>query len=68
MPWLERTAFPSHLAGLKDDEIKSSHELPRGTDVDAENDELARMLTAAEAVLRDIYWLYSDTSPDRKIT
>jgi hypothetical protein len=25
VPWLERTAFPSHLARLKDEEIKSSY-------------------------------------------
>ena len=23
VPWLERTAFPSHLVGLQDEEIKS---------------------------------------------
>ena len=27
VPWLERTAFPSHLARLKDKEIKSLYKL-----------------------------------------
>ena len=25
VPWLERTGFPSHLAGLRDEEIRSSY-------------------------------------------
>ncbi len=28
VPWLERTGFPSHLVGLKDEEIRSSYQLP----------------------------------------
>jgi hypothetical protein len=28
VPWLQKTAFPSHLAGLTDDEIKGSFKLP----------------------------------------
>ena len=32
VPWLERTGFPSHLAGLSDKEVKSSYRLPnKGT-------------------------------------
>jgi superfamily II DNA helicase RecQ len=73
VPWLERTNFPSHLAGLKDTEIKSSYALPpkRTLDASAENAkdlDLARILAAAEALLRDAYQLCSDTSPDRKMT
>jgi Lhr-like helicase len=70
VPWLERTAFPSHLAGLKDDEIKRSYELPKKTDVDVKGagDELGRILAATEAVLQDAYLLCSDKSPDRKMT
>ena len=29
VPWLERTRFPAHLAGLRDKEISSSYQLPR---------------------------------------
>jgi hypothetical protein len=28
VPWLQKTAFPSHLAGLTDDEIRGSFKLP----------------------------------------
>ncbi|KFZ22884.1 hypothetical protein V502_02629, partial [Pseudogymnoascus sp. VKM F-4520 (FW-2644)] len=37
-------------------------------DEEAANHDLARILRAAEAVLRDAYALYSDTSPERKMT
>ena len=42
IPWLKRTAFPSHLAKLKDEEIKSSYELPpkKELDVDAKDADL----------------------------
>jgi hypothetical protein len=70
VPWLERTAFPSHLARLKDEEIKSSYKLPprKEVDADAKDADLVRILAAAEAVLRDAYQLCSDTSPNRKMT
>lgn len=34
----------------------------------SEDPELVRILVAAEAMLRDVYRLCSDTSPDQKIT
>lgn len=73
VPWLERTDFPSHLARLKDEEIKSSYALPSkkvlGADAeDAKDFNLVRILVAAKVVLRDAYRLCSDTSPDQKMT
>ena len=76
VPWLERTGFPSHLAGLRDEEIRSSYQLPHkgkevgeGGDDDEEADPtIARVVRAAEAILRDAYALCSDTSPERKMT
>lgn len=51
VPWLERTAFPSHIASLKDEEFKGSSKLPSwktttakiaklsvGTDIDTGRD------------------------------
>jgi hypothetical protein len=78
VPWLVRTGFPMHLQGLRDTEIQSSYSLPPpgkktpgsrddGGEGGADTD-LARILTAAEATLRDAYRLCSDTSPDRKMT
>ncbi|KFY69216.1 hypothetical protein V496_00425 [Pseudogymnoascus sp. VKM F-4515 (FW-2607)] len=62
VPWLERTGFPSHLVGLKDEEIKSSSQLPRKSEGDEEADvDLVRIIHAAEGVLRDAYALCSDT-------
>lgn len=66
VPWLERTGFISHLAGLLDVEIKSSYQLPNGNG-DGEG-QLKRICEAAELVLRDAYKLCSDMSPDRKMT
>ncbi|KFY83568.1 hypothetical protein V498_07970, partial [Pseudogymnoascus sp. VKM F-4517 (FW-2822)] len=67
--WLERTGFPGHLVGLKDEEIKSSSQLLRKSEGDEKADvDLVRIIHAAESVLRDAYALYSDTSPERKIT
>ena len=57
MPWLEKTAFLSHLAGLTNDEIKGSFKLPSGKTKakdDGEGD-LRRILNAAEALLQDAY-------------
>lgn len=73
VPWLEQTEFPSHLARLKDEEIKSLYTLlpKKVLDANAENAEdsnLVRILVAAEAVLRDVYKLCSKTSPDWKMT
>jgi len=58
---------------LKDEEIWSSYKLPPKKDLNkgsknAEDPQLVRILVAAEAVLRDVYRLCSDTSPDRKMT
>jgi hypothetical protein len=57
---------------LKDEEIWSSYKLPPKKELNAgsentEDPNLVRILVAAEAVLRDAYRLYSDTSPDRKM-
>ena len=70
VPWLERTDFPFHLGKLKDEEIKSSYELPpqRVPNTDAKDPDLVRIVAAAEAVLRDAYQLCSDTSSDWKMT
>ena len=74
IPWLERTGFPSHLAGLRDTEIQSSYRLP-SKQQDSNNEEnqeieedLARLLVGAESLLRDAYDLCDDYSPKRKIT
>lgn len=69
VPWLERTAFPSHLAKLKNEEIKSSYDLPPKIELDADSKDadLIRILAAAEALLRDAYNPCSDTSLDRKM-
>jgi hypothetical protein len=70
IPWLERVAFPSHLEGLGDEEIKSSYTLPREKEPgsDDEDASLITTLAAAEAVFRDAYELCSDASPNRKMT
>jgi hypothetical protein len=74
VPWLhDLTGFPYHLTILKDEEIWSSYKLPPKKELDAgsenaEDPNLIRILVIAEAVLRDAYRLYSDTSPDRKMT
>ena len=74
MPWLyDVTGFPYHMTTLKDEEIWSSYKLSPKKELDAgskgtEDPNLVRILVTAEAVLRDIYQLYSNTSPDRKMT
>jgi hypothetical protein len=65
--------FLYYIIILKDEEIWSSYKLlPKKEfdtgNKDTKNPNLVRILIAAEAVLRDIYRLYSDISPDRKIT
>ena len=68
-PWLERLAFPSHLEGLSDIEIKSSYTLPPEKERESEEDGcLITILTAGEAMFRDAYELCSDSSPNRKMT
>ncbi|KAH7118689.1 hypothetical protein B0J13DRAFT_458074, partial [Dactylonectria estremocensis] len=81
-PWVVYTGFPTHLQGLRDAEIKSSYKLPLNNGIDRHGDvgsgggygsedddpELARILLAAEAVLRDAYQLCSNRSPERKMT
>ena len=63
-----------YIATLRDKQIWSSYRLPPKKEVDragaegAIDPDLACILAAAEAILRDAYKLYSDTSPDRKIT
>ena len=66
VPWLERTGFPAHLAGLCDKEISSSYQLP-GSESEDEAD-LRRISDAAEGVLRDAYELCNDKSPDCRMT
>jgi len=84
VPWLQKTAFPSHIAGLTDDEIKGSFKLPskkialatvskskgkgKDKDKDDEDKDLRQILDAVEAVFQDAYELCSDTSPNRKMT
>jgi hypothetical protein len=74
VPWLYNvTGFPYHNARLKDEEIWSSYklllkkELNKGYE-NIEDPNLVRILIAIEAILRDAYQLYNDTSPDRKMT
>jgi hypothetical protein len=67
VPWLERTQFASYLALLKDEEIRTSYELPpkqrREDAADTTEDaDLVRILAAAEALFRDVYALCSDMS------
>jgi hypothetical protein len=70
VPWLERTAFPFHLAKLKDEEIKSSYELPPKKELEenAKDADLVGIVAAAEAVLRYAYQLCSNISLERKMT
>ena len=70
VPWLEKTGFPSYLAGLQDSQIKSAYKLPpkdpaKATDSDRD---LARILAAAQALLSQAYQLCNKTSPDCKMT
>ncbi|PQE10616.1 telomere-associated recq protein [Rutstroemia sp. NJR-2017a WRK4] len=74
VPWLhDLTGFPYHLTTLKDEEIWSSYKLPPKKELEvgskgAADPDLVRIVGAAEAVLRGAYRLYSDTSPERKMT
>jgi superfamily II DNA or RNA helicase len=71
VPWLEKLAFPSHLAGLKDSEIYASYKLPSPKQLqdDGMGDlALQNIIKATTSLLQDAYELCSDTSPDRKMT
>jgi hypothetical protein len=74
IPWLERTGFPSHLAGLRDTEIQRSYQLPskqpdpNNEENQEEEEDLARLLVGAESLLREAYDLCDDYSPLRKMT
>jgi len=73
MPWLETTRFPSHMARLRDEEIRGSYKLPPKKELDwnaqgAVNADLIRILVAAESMLRNAYQLCSDSSAERKMT
>jgi hypothetical protein len=74
VPWLhDLIGFPYHLTMLKDKEVRSSYKLPakKGLETGGEGVadlDLVRILGTAEAVLRGAYRLYSNTSPDRKMT
>jgi hypothetical protein len=67
VPWLERLGFPSHTAGLKDDQLPRAATAGAGGDGGADA-ELVRIIQAAESVLRDAYALCSNTSPSRRMT
>ena len=66
VPWLKKTAFPSHLAGLTDNEIKGSFKLPskKTKDKDNRDKDLRQILDAAKALFQDAYQLCSDASPN----
>jgi hypothetical protein len=72
--WLYNlTGFPYYMPNLKGEEIWSLYKLPPKKEPDsssenAKDPNLVRILATAEAILRDAYWLYSNTSPERKIT
>ncbi|KAH6975566.1 telomere-associated recQ-like helicase [Ilyonectria destructans] len=75
VPWLVHTGFPTHLQGLRDVEIQSSYSLPSSKTSNGDGcskgdavTDLSRIISAAEATLRDAYRLCSDKSLDRKMT
>jgi hypothetical protein len=73
VPWLKWTDFLSHLARLKDKEIKSLYALllKKALNANAKNakdPDLVQILVITKAILRDIYQLCSDTSPNWKMT
>ncbi|KAL6405820.1 hypothetical protein AUP68_10959 [Ilyonectria robusta] len=75
VPWLVHTGFPTHLQGLRDVEIQSSYSLPSSKTSNGDGcskgdavTDLSRIISAAEATLRDAYGLCSDKSLDRKMT
>ena len=61
------------MPNLKCKEIWSLYKLPPKKELDsssknAKDPDLVQILATAEAMLRDVYQLYSDTSPDQKMT
>ena len=68
VPWLEKTAFPSHLAGLTNNEIKGSFKLLSKKTKDNKDKDLRQILDTAEALFQDAYQLCSNASPNRKMT
>jgi hypothetical protein len=71
--WLYNlTGFLYHMSNLKGEEIWSLYKLPPKKEPDSSSEntkdpDLVRILAVAEAMLRDAYRLYSDTSPERKM-
>lgn len=51
VPWLERTGFPSRLVGLKDEEIKSSYQLPKPGAISGSADGLSNDKDEARLIL-----------------
>jgi len=74
VPWLyDLTGFPYHMPNLKGEEIWSLYKLlpkkePNSSSENTKDPDLVRILAVAEAILRDTYRLYSDTSPKWKMT
>lgn len=79
VPWLQMTQFPHHLAGLADEDIRSSialpsrrRRMPSGGDYDdddgGDDADLVRVLAAADAVLQRAYRLCSDRTPESRMT
>jgi hypothetical protein len=74
VPWLHNlTGFLYHITTLKNKEIWSSYKLLPKKELNTGNKNpkdlnIVRILVAAKAVLRDTYRLYSNTSPDQKMT
>ncbi|OBT71217.1 hypothetical protein VF21_09869 [Pseudogymnoascus sp. 05NY08] len=69
----EQASIVHDFADSRDDEIRSSYKLLPKKEVEggaegATDPDLARILAAAEAMLRDAYKLCSDTSPGRRMT
>lgn len=70
MPWLyDVTGFPYHMLMLKDEEIWSLYKLSLKKELDMGNEDakdpnLVRILVVAKVILRDVYWLCSNTSLD----
>jgi hypothetical protein len=65
--------FLFYLIILKDKEIWSLYKLLPKKELDTGNKNtkdpnLVQILVITKTVLRDVYWLYSDTSLDRKMT
>jgi hypothetical protein len=71
VPWLERTGFLSYLKDLFDEEIYSSYKVPSDCELEGgsfDDPILTRIITSTQSLLNAAYELYSDTSPDWKMT